>query len=75
MFVKIENYREREGNILILNIDRIISIHKYDESDVSLFTNKEKYGNGYIVLMNNGDKYWLNEEQYNALCEILTKKL
>ena len=72
MFVKIENWDG--GTPLILNVDRIVAIRKYNNSDVSLFPNKEKYSNGYIIRVVDGHKFWLNEEQYIELCKILTTR-
>ena len=59
MFVKIENYWGDKP--LILNVDKIVCI------ELSV-------GKPYIV-MDETIKYLLTEQQYNDLCEILTKRL
>ena len=59
MFVKIEN--ENEKFPLILNIECINSL--------------DAYRGRLEVHMSNGDCYLLTEQQYNELCNILTKKI
>lgn len=72
MFVKIENYLDKENNPLILNVDRISSIRKFNKIyDALMFG--ENIVESYIVIMDTLNKYLLNQEQYDQVCKILTK--
>ncbi len=76
MFVKIENYWADKP--LILNIDYIsevmVSLQDFvtneDRTKIIKINNAD-----YYVVMNNGVKYGLTEEQYTELCKILTTRL
>lgn len=59
MFVKILG--EGDKKVLILNVDCI--------STLDVYTGQPK------VTMTNGDKYLLTDQQYEELCNVLTKRL
>ena len=66
MFVKIENWDD--GTPLILNTDNIKAIHHYIGESTIL----KDY---YTVDFSNTCFYHITEQQYQELCEILTKRL
>ena len=76
MFVKIENYWADKP--LILNVDYISEIRVSPQDFV---TNEDrtkiiKINDAiYYVVMNNGVKHRLTEEQHTELCKILTTRL
>ena len=61
MFVKIENFANNKP--LIINVDNIVSIYFSEEE------------NTYIVCTIDKHYYYIKEQQYTKLCEILTKRL
>ena len=70
MFVKIENWDD--DTPLILNVDNILAIHRY-------MGEAEAFKDCWEVIFNmhaSGEcRYLITQEQYTALCEILTKRL
>ena len=72
MFVKIENYLDKENNPLILNVDRISSIRVFDKK-ADAFRFGDDVQDGYVVIMDTQYKFLLNQQQYERVCKILTK--